>query len=101
VNFCPCYKRGKWKEGESITSLPYNWPFIEGEFHIVEGCCEVYHVFQRKHYVHFDTIWYQMLIYGGALANWCHHFGICFKANFSMVHGQEFTLIAKLHHHQI
>jgi len=65
----------------------------------VEGYCEVYHVFQRKYCVHFDPIWYQVLIYCGALVNWCHHFGICFNVNFPMVHGQEFSLIAKFHHH--
>lgn len=45
VNVYPCQKKGRWKEGESITNLPCNWPFIISEFHLVEGCCDACQMF--------------------------------------------------------
>jgi hypothetical protein len=57
--FCACFGKGKWQEGENIISLPYDLPFIVGEFSYIQRCCETYMSFQKEHCMHIDPIFYQ------------------------------------------
>jgi hypothetical protein len=52
-----CPRRGKMVK-RKIVSLPYNWPFIVGNFCFVERCYDAYKAFQKEHCMHIDLIYY-------------------------------------------
>jgi hypothetical protein len=49
--------------------------------------------------MHMNPICYQTSIYCGVLVEWFQMFNVCLNVNHPIVGGQEFALIAKIHHH--
>lgn len=94
--WCSCPRRGRWDPAATISSVPYNWPIIDGSFTTLQGCVTAYQNFYEIHKTHRDPVCFRAAIFCAAMAKWCADWGTIINVAAFAPHHPEMQLVLKM-----